>query len=196
MPRPREFDTGLAMHQAMDLFWQQGYSATSMPQLTSRLGIGSGSLYAAFGSKEGLYALALKRYCDGLIATLTEKIDSSAEIRVTIGELLLALATAGLAEPERGCLLVNAAMERASHEDTVERVKSTMAGVESVLTGALERARARGELGTDRSPVELARFLTTFIQGLQVMGTARADRAFLEDAVSGALRVLEKPISY
>ncbi|GAA2345735.1 hypothetical protein GCM10010431_81550 [Streptomyces kunmingensis] len=39
--------------------------------------------------------------------------------------------------------------------------------------------------------MELARFLTTFIQGLHVMGNARADHAFLEAAVDGALRALD-----
>ena len=191
MARPREFDTGLAVDRAMNLFWRQGYNATPLPHLTSRLGIGSGSLYAAFGSKDGLYAMALNRYCDSLVATLTEQVDSGSDIRVTVRELLLALATADVADPERGCLLVNAATERASHDGTVQQVRSAMAAVESVLTGALDRARARGELAADRSPVELARFLTTFIQGLHVMGKARADQAFLEAAVSGALKVLD-----
>ncbi|MGP4083673.1 helix-turn-helix domain-containing protein [Streptomyces sp. KR55] len=54
MARPRAFDTDLALKRAMELFWKQGYSATPLPHLTARLGIGGGSLYAAFGSKEGL----------------------------------------------------------------------------------------------------------------------------------------------
>ncbi|MGW7572285.1 TetR/AcrR family transcriptional regulator [Streptomyces tendae] len=179
------------MEQAMNLFWRQGYHDTPMPQLTSRLGIGSGSLYAAFGSKEGLYAQALKRYCDSLVADLAEETDSAGNIRATLRTLLLAVATADGADLERGCLLVNAVTERAAHDGTVEQVKTTMAAVESVLTGTLEHARMRGELGAGQNPAELARFLTTFIQGLHVMGKARADRAFLEAAVSGALKVLD-----
>ncbi|WP_399895789.1 TetR/AcrR family transcriptional regulator [Streptomyces sp. BBFR51] len=191
MARPREFDTDLAVEQAMNLFWRQGYHDTPMPQLTSRLGIGSGSLFAAFGSKEGLYAQALKRYCDSLVAALAEKIDSASDIRATLREFLLAMATADVADLERGCLLVNAVTERAAHDGTVEQVKTTMAAMESVLTGTLEYARVRGELGAGQNPAELARFLTTFIQGLHVMGKARADRAFLEAAVSGALKALD-----
>ena len=79
----------------------------------------------------------------------------------------------------------------AAHEGTVERVKSTMATVESALTGALQRAQVRGELAAEKRPAELARFLTTFIQGMRVMGKAHADREFLEGAVSGALKVLD-----
>ncbi|WP_328664913.1 TetR/AcrR family transcriptional regulator [Streptomyces sp. NBC_00328] len=191
MARPREFDTDQVLERAMDLFWRQGYNATSLPQLTMELGIGSGSLYGAFGSKEGLYAQALKRYCDDQAASLVERLDSASDIRAALRETLLAMAEADLADPERGCLLVNAATERAAHEGTVERVKSTMASVESALTGALQRAQVRGELAAEKRPAELARFLTTFIQGMRVMGKAHADREFLEGAVSGALKVLD-----
>lgn len=191
MARPRAFDTGLAVERAMDLFRRQGYHATPLPLLTARLGIGSGSLYAAFGSKDGLYAQALERYCAALVADLTRLTESGTDIRTALRALLLTLVTDDVADPERGCLLVNAATERAAHTATVERVRTTMAAVEAVLTGALERAAVRGELGAGRCPVELARFLVTFIQGLHVMGNARADRVFLEGAVSGALRVLD-----
>jgi TetR/AcrR family transcriptional repressor of nem operon len=175
----------------MDLFWRQGYNATTLPQLTAELGIGSGSLYAAFGSKEGLYALALKHYCDGQAAALMEHLDSAGDIRAALRQALLAMAEADLADPQRGCLLVNAATERSAHDDTVERVKSTMIAVESALTGALERAQVRGELAAEKEPAELTRFLTTFMQGMRVMGKARADRDFLESAVSGALKILD-----
>lgn len=92
------------MERARDLFWRQGYHAAPMPQLTSRLGIGSGSLHAAFGSREGLYARALKRYCDGLVAMLAEEVDSASGIRTTLRRLLLAIAAADAEDPERGWL--------------------------------------------------------------------------------------------
>ncbi|MGW4598635.1 TetR/AcrR family transcriptional regulator [Streptomyces sp. NPDC004457] len=191
MARPRQFDTDAAVEQAMALFWRQGYRATAMPRLTELLGIGSGSLYAAFGSKAGLYAQALRRYCDDLVATLDREVRAGGDIRTALRRLLLAMVTADAAEPERGCLLVNAIVERAAHDGTVEQAGTAVTAIEAVLTEALERARVRGELSGERSPAEVARFLTTFIQGLHVMGQARADRAFLEPAVAVALRVLD-----
>ncbi|MFD8565716.1 TetR/AcrR family transcriptional regulator [Streptomyces sp. NPDC059639] len=191
MARPRGFDTDLAVERAMRLFRRQGYQATSLPQLTARLHLGSGSLYAAFGSKEGLYARALDHYCTDLVRHLAEHLRADDDIRGSVRELLLALAASDLADPEQGCLLVNAATERAGHTSTVERVRAAMAAVERVLSDALRRAQARGELDAAHDPVELARFLTTFVQGLHVMGNARADRVFLESAVAGALRALD-----
>ncbi|MFF5139299.1 hypothetical protein ACFY6U_06065 [Streptomyces sp. NPDC013157] len=55
----------------------------------------------------------------------------------------MAMVAADVADPERACLLVNAATERAAHDVTVEQVRLTMTALESVLTEALERARER-----------------------------------------------------
>lgn len=60
--RLRAFDRDVALHQAMKLFWIRGYEATSIADLTEAMGVGSTSLYAAFGSKDELYAEALNFY--------------------------------------------------------------------------------------------------------------------------------------
>src|SRR3954465_6901479 len=60
--RPRAFDREAALAQATRLFWEKGFEATSITDLTEAMGIGSPSLYAAFGSKEALYAEALNYY--------------------------------------------------------------------------------------------------------------------------------------
>src|SRR3954468_1963795 len=81
MARPREFDTDQAVDRAMDLFWSRGYAATSLQDLTAVLGIGSGSLYAAFGSKEQLYARALERYSSRNAGALIAELESATDVR-------------------------------------------------------------------------------------------------------------------
>jgi TetR/AcrR family transcriptional repressor of nem operon len=175
----------------MELFWRQGFDATSTEDLVEGLGIARGSLYKAFGSKEQLYALALRRYCQRQAGGLIEMLDRAEPVRPVIQTVLVGLVEADLADPERGCLLVKSATERPAHPETVKQVSWTMRQVESALAGALERARVRGEIPADKNPRELAQFLTTFIQGLRVMGNARADRAFLDNAVEVALGTLD-----
>lgn len=191
MGRPRTFDIEVAVDRAMELFWRQGFEATSTEDLVEGLGIARGSLYKAFGSKEQLYAMALHRYCERHAVGLIEMLDRAEQVRTAIRAALLALVEADLADPELGCMMVNAATERSAHPDTVQQVSRTMGQIESALAGALERARARGEIAADKNPRELAQFLTTFVQGLRVMGKARADRAFLENSVEAALSVLD-----
>src|SRR5580704_12026654 len=60
--RPRGFCTDKALDSAMLVFWRKGYEGASMVDLTQAIGINSPSLYAAFGSKEGLFRAVLERY--------------------------------------------------------------------------------------------------------------------------------------
>ena len=64
MGRPRNFDREQAVEQALHLFWQHGYDATSLAQLKAGLGggISAPSFYAAFGSKEALFEECVQRY--------------------------------------------------------------------------------------------------------------------------------------
>ena len=57
MGRPRTFDRDAAITQAMHLFWEHGYDATSLSQLKASIGGGitAPSFYAAFGSKQALF---------------------------------------------------------------------------------------------------------------------------------------------
>src|SRR5258706_15807861 len=60
--RPRSFDRDKALERAMQVFWKQGYEATSIQDLTRAMGINPPSLYAAFGDKERLFMEAVERY--------------------------------------------------------------------------------------------------------------------------------------
>jgi len=60
--RPRNFDRNQVLLKAMQTFWENGYEGTSMTQLVDAMGIGSPSIYAAFGSKEELFREAVELY--------------------------------------------------------------------------------------------------------------------------------------
>ena len=61
--RPRRpFDRQLGVEKAQRLFHQRGYDGVSVADLTQALEINPPSLYAAYGSKVGLFEHALRRY--------------------------------------------------------------------------------------------------------------------------------------
>src|ERR1039458_876283 len=62
--RPVAFDKEAALDVAMRLFWERGYEGTSMADLSQTMGIHPSSIYAAFGDKQALFALAAKRYME------------------------------------------------------------------------------------------------------------------------------------
>ena len=77
MPRSKSFDVD-DVDRAVDLFWVNGYAATSMEDLVNHLGINRGSLYSTFGSKQKLYERALERYAsvgrDWMAAMLSDPV--------------------------------------------------------------------------------------------------------------------------
>ena len=60
--RTKDFEPDEVADAAMQVFWRRGYAATSVQDLVDGTGLGRGSLYNAFGSKQGLYEAALRRY--------------------------------------------------------------------------------------------------------------------------------------
>ncbi|MFD4790282.1 TetR/AcrR family transcriptional regulator [Streptomyces sp. NPDC058459] len=191
MARTREFDIDQAVDRAMDLFWRRGYAETSLQDLLKELSIGSGSFYAAFGSKEQLYLRSLERYVSMQHADLEKILDGAPEIRPTVRRLLTSLVEMDLADPTRGCLVVNSATRCGDLPAAGDHVNSAIRHVESIIAGALEQAQARSEISPEKDPRELARFLTTFIQGIRIVGQAKVGREFVEDALTTAMRALD-----
>ena len=64
MARPKEFDAEKVLATAADVFWRRGYEVVSIQDLEAATGLGRGSLYNAFGDKEGLFIAALDRYIE------------------------------------------------------------------------------------------------------------------------------------
>src|ERR1700754_4177745 len=62
--RPVVFDRGVALQEAMKLFWERGYEGTSFDDLIATMGISASSFYNSFGNKEELYCEATRSYLE------------------------------------------------------------------------------------------------------------------------------------
>jgi TetR/AcrR family transcriptional regulator, transcriptional repressor for nem operon len=192
MARTKEFDPDVALEHALDLFWRQGYEATSVADLVAHLGISRASLYDTFGSKHALYLRALDRYVEErdplVVAALAQPGPALPAVRALVERFA---SEAGSAAGARGCLVVNAACERLpADRDTARRVDGSWGTLEVALTSALTRARAGGELAAECDPRELARFLVAVLLGLRVLGRSDAEPARVTDAARTALAIL------
>ncbi|MCP3804949.1 TetR/AcrR family transcriptional regulator [Allokutzneria sp. A3M-2-11 16] len=191
MGRTKEFDPDVALRAAMELFWRRGYEATSMQDLVDHLGIGRASIYATFGSKHELYLSALDRYCEGMDGTTLAALSQSGPALPAVRAVLRSFVENALADEERkGCMVTNTAVECLPHDQqAARRVDASHDAIETALTGGLIRAQSQGELAGDRDPRAIARFLVTFLQGLQVIART-GNRRRLTDAVEQALTLL------
>ncbi|MFC3505387.1 TetR/AcrR family transcriptional regulator [Micromonospora krabiensis] len=193
MARTREFDTDAAVAAALEVFRHKGYEGASMRDLAQATGLGSGSIYAAFGSKDGLYLAALDLYRQRYAAPLVEILRSGNDARDLIREVFVGAVDDIVRDGRRfACLIVGASMERAHHDRRVaDRLRATTRSLEHALFDVLAEGQLRGEIPADRSPGDLAGFLVTSLQGLRVMGAINPDRAALMRSAEVALSCLD-----
>ena len=188
--RPRAFDREAALAQATRLFWIKGFEATSIADLTEAMGIGSPSLYAAFGSKEALYVEALRYYCDNYEALAWAKFLSAATARDAVVSLLMdsaAALTGCLADIPRGCMVTLSSVGSEGHSDLGEVVRSARAITLDRLKARLSRAVIEGELSASIDVHALARFVQTVQNGMSILARDGADRAELEAVAEVAM---------
>lgn len=171
----------------MRLFWQKGFSATSISDLTAAMGIGSPSLYAAFGSKEALYAEALEHYARLYEAAAWGGFFAAETARDAVGALLHDSA-AGLSHIANGCMVTLSSVGREGHADLGALVAAARDARLARIVERIETGQASGEIGRSVDARSLARFVLAVQNGMSILArdganceelTAVADTALL-----------------
>jgi TetR/AcrR family transcriptional repressor of nem operon len=194
MPRTRSFDRDDALEAALGLFWSKGYEATSLTDLTREMGLSKSSLYDTFGDKHALFLAAFDRYSDTrMTSALAILEDDGRPARIRLEAFLRRFITMAVRDGDRrGCLVGNTAVELAPHdEDAAARVRAALTRIEDAFHALLTEARDTGEIGPEKDPRALARFLTATVQGLRMMSKTHADPRALDDIVRQSLAVLD-----
>ncbi|UZM15822.1 TetR/AcrR family transcriptional regulator [Pseudomonas kielensis] len=177
--RTKAFNHDEIVDAAMQVFWQLGYSATSIQDLVDATGLSRSSLYNAFENKHGLYAQALRRYHE-LTARNITLLQEPGPVKELVRRLLMRIVNDELdGSAQRGCLAANAALELAGPDDSItELLAGNFLRLEKALEQALLRGQAEGEIASQKNPRALARFIVNTIQGLRVLskGSARHQR--------------------
>ena len=181
MPRGKQFDVDDALIKAMNLFWRQGYQATSMQDLVDCMGIGRGSLYATFGDKHRLFVRALRHYDkvwrEEWLDDLTR---SSPPRRAVLNVFEAAIAIALEHGVFEGCLLINSAMELSPHDPAVsEIVTHAFTEMQEFFRTTIERGKALGEISGRVDAEQTARSLLALFIGLRVLVRSRPEEPLL-----------------
>lgn len=173
MVRPREFDRDEALDRAMRVFWSKGYSATSTEDLLASMEIGRQSLYNAFGDKRKLYLEALDHYQRHSIAAHVERLTRGSSALAGIRALLLGVIPAGAADRERGCMGVNSAAEFGATDAELNALRSAGGKLlKPPLLARVEEAQRNGEIDPRMNAGEVALFVISTMQGIQLNARA------------------------
>ncbi|CDZ30173.1 Transcriptional regulator SocA3 [Neorhizobium galegae bv. officinalis] len=179
-----------ALAAATRLFWIKGYEATSIADLTETMGIGTKSLYAAFGSKDALYAEALRYYYttyEGLVWTRFRAASTARDAALAFLQDSAIAMTGGDCDLPHGCMATLATVGSEGHSELGELMRATRAGGFELLKARFDRAKSVGDLKATADTTKLARFVQTVQSGMAIRARDGADRAELHDVAEIAL---------
>ena len=186
--RPRSFCKDEALDRAMTVFWRNGYEGASMADLTQAMGINSPSLYACFGSKEGLFKAVLDRYdqrrADFMQHVLAAPTTAEVAEAFLYGVAEFAADTSGKNPP--GCLMLQGGIS-CGDSQIPDALAKHRAEKEAMLRVRFEQAKQNGDLCEKANPAALARYLTAMANGICVQAAAGASGKELREVASLAL---------
>ena len=186
--RPRSFCVDETLDRAMTVFWKQGYEGASMADLTKAMGINAPSLYACFGSKEGLFRAVMDRYearRDSFMAEIVAQPTAHAVAQAYLQGVAGFCADTGGQNPP-GCLMLKGSMSCCEQEIT-DYMARMRAEKEAMLKKRFEQAKKTGDLPKSANPAALARYLATMAAGISMQASEGASAKELREVAAMAL---------
>lgn len=187
--RPRGFDRDDALRRAMRLFWERGYEATAIADLTETMGIRAPSLYAAFGSKEQLFRESIALYDELEGTPVCTALEEATTAYAGIEAMLRTNATQ-YTDPDKptGCMIVTAATTCGPDNQAIAAFLSDRRGAQlDRIAGRLERGVVDGDVPADVDLATVASFYGTFLHGLTIRARDGATCDQLHRAVDLAM---------
>jgi Transcriptional regulator len=173
----------------MRVFWQHGYEATSISQLTRAMGINPPSLYAAFGDKRALFSAAVRRYREHTGEATARAFAEERTARDVVARLLREFAAEYTrTDQPRGCMVVTAATNCGpENADVKAELQAMRADTRQAIEDRIADDVRRGILPDTVDPAALAAYYAAVIQGMSIQAVDGADRATLEQIATLAM---------
>lgn len=187
--RPRSFDRQDALRRAMLVFWEKGFDEASLTDLTRAMGIGSPSLYAAYGSKEELFREAVDLYQATTNRDIWEDLEREPQIKKAVEAFLINTASA-YTRPDvpAGCLIVLGSNLAFGHDDPVSAELRARRGTNiERLRRRFERAVSEKELPANFDCGAAAVFYATLQNGMSLLARDGADFDSLMAVANGGV---------
>lgn len=181
MPRTKEFNESEALQKAVHLFWEKGYQATSMEDLTVGLGLSRSSLYDTFGSKKKLLMASLQQYTEQARQAIRLIIDlpltGKEKIHLLIKNVIEAFTTDA---QQKGCFVVNMATELANQDAEIQHfTQKNIETVKDIFQQIIKQGQEDSSITCLLPAEDLAYHLFNIYNGLQVSGKMGASQEVL-----------------
>jgi len=165
MARPITYDEEFVLNAALDQFWEEGFSRSSVDMLVDCTGLNKHSLYQAFGGKNGLFLRVLERYIHRRSRRYLAVFEQRRGLEALAGYFEVVLR-----KPDRrGCLVANTAVELgASEDDSRSLITRYYAELAACFQTAIEQGQRDGDIRAGLDARDTAEWLVRAMQGLAV----------------------------
>lgn len=177
-----KFDRQTVVDKATNLYWKKGYHATSMRNLQDEVDLRPGSIYAAFGSKDGLFSETLKNYTDVTINQLEQfKIAYDSPLQALKAFVKAQVIDTQCDAPNGMCMLAKTIGELSEdNQDLIDITKEHLGEITNKFAEIIEDAKNYGELCKYKSTYDLASYLQIQITGLRTYAKLQDDKSKLD----------------
>lgn len=188
----KKFDRDEVLEKAMNLFWEQGFTATGVSQILERTGIGRQSLYDTFGDKRALFLETLNHYFRTRIGPLLAQLRAPGSPRENL-QLAFRMADRSISEPDfHGCMVGNTTAELSERDPEVKKlVQGYLGAMEDAFEDLIRRGRAAGEFSDGLEARDLARVFVHTLQGLTLLQKVLGDPAVARSVMASTMRLLQ-----
>ncbi len=192
MPRVKLFDENEVLFKAMNLFWKQGYSATSVQDLVSNLGINRASLYDTFGDKDQLFKKSFELYRKTNTEGLIRFFESRPNVKSGFSELFdIAINEAVLDKDNKGCFVVNTTTELIPNDESLLKIlEDNKRDFVKIFYEYLKKGQEKGQLNTNQDLKSIATLFYTIYNGIRVVSKIRPNKKELSDSIGLSLSLL------
>jgi TetR/AcrR family transcriptional regulator, transcriptional repressor for nem operon len=190
MPRKLEFNRDEALAAAAEVFWRNGYEATSIDDLTAQLGIGRASLYHSFTDKRNLLDAVVERYQMQARNQLADYLARRGSAPSVIEAMLTDFARIQSGEPQ-GCMCLNLGLELGEQDEALRR--QVLAGLDRVTDtfyALVRRGQAEGDISQAIDSRKLAESLMASVASINALKRLNAPALLLKSVVDGQMSLL------
>ncbi|KQM62957.1 TetR/AcrR family transcriptional regulator [Chryseobacterium sp. Leaf201] len=146
MARNLEFNEERAVEKAMEVFWKNGYTATSMRDLTDAMKINSSSLYNTIGDKRTLFIKCLDTYTEQRRQKFLQLTQGQSSPLDQL-KYLIKVVIESIEKTPAACMAIKTSFEMAENDPQIHSILKRDAHFSYMqVKGLLEKAVIAGEL--------------------------------------------------
>jgi len=186
------------LETALDLIWENNYNCVGIVQICTQAGVTKGAFYHYFKSKSDLAAAALEaRWLN--VRNSFDRVFSPQNAPLErvdyYCELIISMQAAKHAQTGRvlGCPFISTG--QSTSEDKLKAISVEITErMSKYLTSLVVDAQREGIVDRNLNPVNIARYMYVFVQGVLTIGRVKNDLESVKtDLKPGLLRILGVP---